>query len=193
MPITGFLTTLPSDVLLLPGQLRAGSTVIGVTRGGGNFDPAFEYENLDWDGKQAPLKGHDRKYHGPARITATLIEFGDSTTGNQIPKLEPGSVNASAGSPNVTTITPSAGGSFLASGDYITDLRWIFDRGVGAGTERYCVVYFSCALVTKYGIGAEGGSRKEAGIPIEIEARKDPASGSVADAPYKIELREALP
>lgn len=193
MPLTGFLTTLPSDVLLLPGQLRVGSTVIGATRGGGNFDPATEIENADFDGKQAPLKGLDRKFHGAARISATLIELGDATTGDQIPKLEPGSVNASAGSPNVTTITPKVGGAFLASGDYLTDLRWIFDRGIGAGTERYAVVYFPCALVTKYGITAEGGSRKEAGIPIEIEARKDPASGTIADSPYRIELREALP
>lgn len=193
MPINGYLSTLPSDVLLLPGVLRVGSTNIGVTRGGGQFDPGYEFENVEFDGKQAPIKLLDRKFHGTPRITATLVEFGDATTGDQIPKLEVSSANASAGSPNVTTVTPDPGGPFLAAGDYLANLRWIFDRGVGAGTERYVCVLFACALVTKYGITAEGGSRKEAEIPIEIEARKDMASGTIADAPYVIELREALP
>lgn len=191
MPITGYLPTLPSDVLLLPGVLRIGSTNVGVTRGGGSFDPGWEIENTDFDGKQGPIKLLDRKFHGAPKLSATLIEFGDATTGDQIPKLENTSSSASAGSPNVTTITPDAGGPYIATGDYIANLRWIFDRGIGAGTERYCVLHLASALCTKYSISAEGGSRREAEIAVEFEGRVVP--GTVADAAYVIELREALP
>jgi hypothetical protein len=111
------------------------------------FSPAIELAMSEFDGMQAPLKGMDRFFYGQAKISATLMELGDSATGNQIAKLLPGSSSASAGSPNVTTITPKGGAIFLASGDYLTDVRLLFERGISSGTKKYFAIYFPCGLV----------------------------------------------
>lgn len=192
MTLTGHTANLPSDVLLDMGILMIGSTVIGVTRGAPQFSPNIEVDSLEFDGRHAPIKGGDRFFYGPAKFTATLIEFGDSSTGNQIAKLLPGSTSASAGSPNVTTITPKVGGGFVASGDYNSDVRLIFERGIGSGTKKYAAVLFPCALVEQWD-SLQGETKKGASYQITIGARKDMASGTTADAPFKIELREALP
>jgi hypothetical protein len=193
MPLNGYLSTLPSDLLLLPAIIRIGSTNIGVTRGGAKWDPGHEFENVDFDGKQGDIYLLDRKFHGVPKFSATLLEYGDATTGNQIAKLEPGSTSASAGSPNVTTITPAPGGAFLASGDYQSAVRMCWDRGVGSGTKRYTCILFDKALFARYSIAGEGGSRKEATIDMEIHAKLDASSNALGVASYKIELREALP
>lgn len=192
MPLNAYTANLPKDVLLNPGVLYIGSTPLGVTRGGAEFDPGHEFENADFDGKQAPIKGLDRKYYGEAKLSGVILEIGEASSGNQAAKLEPGVGSASAGSPNVTTLTPPVGGTFISSG-YQTDVRLIFDRGEGAGTKRYFAIYFPTALCTKYGPIRGGETRKEAEIPFEFVARKDMASGTVGDAPYKLEYREALP
>jgi hypothetical protein len=94
--------------------------------------------------------------------------------------------SASAGSPNVTTITPKAGGLFLASGDYLTDVRLLFERGISSGTKKYFAIYFPCGLVLPTW-DLQGEARKYANIAITIGARKDMASGNVYDAPFKLE------
>lgn len=192
MPLNGYLSTLPSDVLLVPAIIVVGSTPIGVTRGGLKWDPGHEFENIDFDGKQGDIYLLDRKYHGVPKMSGALLEMGDATTGNQIPKLEPGSTSASAGSPNVTTVTPAPGGNFLASGDYQSNVRMIWDRGIGSGTKRYLALLFAKAFIARYSINSEGGSRKEATIDFEFHGKLDP-SGGLNVAAYKIELREAMP
>jgi hypothetical protein len=190
--LTGYSTNLPSDVLLDSGVLYVGNACRGATRGGLQFTPDFEIENVDFDGKQANIKGLDRKFFGPdSKIAGTLIEFGDTSTGNQVLLLEPGGTTASAGSPNVTTFTPNPGSEFLASGDYSTDVRLIFERGVGSGTKKYAAIYFPVALVKTWSL--QGANKGEATIGFEICARRDMSSGTVATSPYLIEHREALP
>lgn len=192
--LTGYTANLPSDVLLDTGVLYVGSTVVGATRGAPQFNPNREVENVEFDGKHAPLKGLDRPFHGEPEISGTLIEFGDAATGNQIGKLEPGASSATAGGAgvSVTTITPAPGGAFMASGSYLTDVRLVFERGIGTGTKKYAVIYFPCGFVKQWG-PLQGAAKGEATVPFTIVGRKDPAAGSLADAAYKIELREALP
>lgn len=194
--LTGYSANLPNDVLLDTGVVYVASTLIGATRGAPDFDPAFEIENVDFDGKHAPLKLLDRKFHGESKLGFTLLDFGPATHGNQIAKLEAGSASVDSGvTPNtLTTITPKVGGAFYAAGDYLADVRLVFERGItpGAGVKKYAAYYFPCAIVRKWG-AVKGESKKEAGIPVEIVGRKDMAAGTTADATYKIELREALP
>jgi hypothetical protein len=119
------------------------------------------------------------------------MELGDSATGNQAAKLLPGSSSASAGSPNVTTITPKAGGTFLASGSYLTDVRLIFERGISTGTKQYFAIYFPCGLVLPT-FTIQGEARKYANIA--DHHRRAPhmtRRGNVYDAPFKLEYREA--
>lgn len=193
--LTGYTANLPNDTLLDSGVLYVGSTVIGVTRGAPKFDPAFTVENLPFDGKHAPIKGLDRKFFGEALIAATIAEFGPATHGNQIAKLEPGSASVDTGvTPNtLTTITPKAGGQLYASGDYLANLRLIFERGItsGAGVKKYAAILMASAFCRKWDL--QGQDKDGAIISVEFVGRKDMASGTTADAPYLIELREALP
>jgi hypothetical protein len=193
--LTGWLSTLPSDVLFDTGVLFVGSTPIGVTNGAPKFDPGRTFDNVDFDGKHAPIKGLDRSFHGEPKISGTLIEFGDSGSGNQLAKLEPGAGSATTGvTPNtLTTITPKTGGNLMVVGDYQANVRLIFERGIaaGAGIKKYAAVLFPVAFVQKYDLA--GADKKNPLINFEIVARKDMASGVTGDAAYAIELRESLP
>jgi hypothetical protein len=193
--LTGYLSTLPTDILHDTGILQIGATAIGVTRGAPKFDTGWSVENLPFDGKHAPIRGLDRKFYGEPVISATIIEFGPAASGNQIAKLEAGSSAADSGvTPNTkTTITPKAGGQLYVAGDYITNLRLIFERGIvaGAGVKKYAAVLFAVALCRKWDL--QGQDKDGAIISVEFVARKDMASGTTADAPYLIELHETLP
>lgn len=191
--LNGYSANLPKDVLLDMGILRIASATIGVTKGAPRWEPNDEFQNVDFDGKHAPILGLDRTFHGEPKISGVLMEFGDSSSGNQIPKLLPGSSSATAGSPAVTTITPKIGGGFLASGDYLTDVRLIFERAELTGTKQYACIYLPKAVVVKWDLQGNPAGDRHATISFEIVGRKDMASGATADAAYKIELREALP
>lgn len=194
--LTGYSINLPSDVLMDSGVLYVGTAIVGVSKGPWQFDPGREIVNSEFDGKHAPIKGLDRLFHGEPVISGTLIQFADSDTGGQMAKIEPGSSEADSGStPNVlTTITPKAGGNFFASGDYLTDVRLIFERGIAAaaGTKKYAAIYLPCAIVKKWGPLA-GANKDHPTYGVEIAGRKDMGSGTTADAAYKIEFRESLP
>ena len=192
MPVSGYLSTLPADVMINPALVPIGFTAIGVTRGGVKFDNGITYENPDFDGKHAPIYLLDRKIVGVPKATFTMIEFGPASSGAQISKLEPGLSQATttATTGDSTVITPLAGGSFLAAGSYQSDFRLIWDRGVGAGTTRYAIILFAKALFTKYAINGAGTG--EATIDVEVEARKNMSSGAVTDVPYVVEYRQLL-
>lgn len=193
--LTGYQTTLPSDVLLDTGVLKIGAALIGVTRGAPKFDPAFTVENLGFDGKHAPILGLDRKFHGESLITATILEFGPAASGNQIARLEPGSVAVDSGTtPNtITTITPQAGGSLYVAGNYVSDLRLIFERGIAAGASvrKYAAIHMAKAFCRKWDL--QGQDKSEAIINVEFVGRKDMSTGTTADATYSIILYETLP
>lgn len=201
MPIVPYTANLPIDVLLDHGTFYQGNVLIasctnmGVTKGAPKFDPMSTIENLTFDGKDAPIKGLDRKFYGPAKISATMIEFGPAASGNQIAKLEQNIANVDSGTtPNtLSTLTPAAGRVLYVAGNYLSYFRLVFPRGIvaGAGVKKYAGICFPCALITKWDL--QGQDKDNAQISIEVEARKDMASGTTADAPFLIELYETVP
>lgn len=186
--LTGITTNLPTDTLLNAGVLFhtiAGvSTKIGVTRGSPDFDPGIELADVAFDGMRFRLKGLTRRTGFKPVIKGTILELGPTATGKQTLILEPGSAEATVS--GVTTTTPKAAGAFFATGDYLTDLRWIFDRGNGA----FVAIYFPLALCTKWSL--KGQDKDEAQISFEFEAVGDPTV-DLGLAPYVIEHRTALP
>jgi hypothetical protein len=186
--LAGNTANLPTDVLLNMGVLfhtiSAVSTKIGVTKGAPDFDPGVEMTDVVFDGMRCRLKGLTRKTGFKPVIKGTVLEFGPTATGKQTLILEPGSSEAIVG--GVTTTTPKAAGTFFAAGDYLTDLRWIFDRGNGL----FVAIYFPIALCTKWSL--KGQDKDEAQISFEFEAIGDPAA-DLGVAPYLLEHRTALP
>ena len=188
-PLTGLdITKFPSDILWDVGIVFIGSTKFGVTEGPPRFDPNTTFQQVTFDGQHAPIKGLYRQIHGEPKIAFTMKELGDSTTGNQLAKLEPGSTSAVVST--TTTITPAKSGILVASGSYLTDFRIIWERGA-AGSGLFAAVHFAVALVTKYGI--QGQNKKEAQIPVEVVGCVDMSTGAITDAAYNLEFRTALP
>ena len=184
-PLTGFTSTFPTDVLLDSGVLYVGATVFGAFQGGLKFDPGTEYLNTVFDGQRSPVRLLDRKSAMAPMITGTVIQL---ATANVL-QIEPGATTSATGAwTGSTSYVPKRAGSYLASGDYLTDVRAIWLRGGGAFVQ----VRFPAALLTKYDITSQDG--QEVAIAIEIAARLDmTASGAnVGDAPYRIEYIAAV-
>lgn len=181
--ITGYSTDLPDDILLDTGVLFVGSTPVGASRGGLSFEPGRETTNVEFDGKRSDIKGLDRVSRWNSMISGTFIEFDET----DIARLEPGSTSAAVG--GVTTITPKVAGTLFASGDYLTNVRLVYQRGNGA----YAAVLFASAFAKKWG-PMRGQDKGEAEIPVELHARLVvAANGDVPKCPYVVELRDALP
>lgn len=191
MPLSAYGTNTPTDLALGPAIIRVGTTNLGVTRGGPRIASGFDIMALDFDGKHGDVKGLHRKFYGNASMEFSLLELGHAATGNQIAKLEAGASAASAGTPNITTITPKDGGTLYASGDYLTDVRCIWERGVGTGDYLYLCLHFPCAIVMPW--SASDNPRDVATFDWRIQSVKDMASGTVNDATHFWEFRGALP
>lgn len=189
-PLTGYTSSLPSDVLLDSGVLYVGltpSTVFGAFAGGLKFDPGVTYRNADFDGKRSPVKGLDRVTMRMPKISGTCIQL---STAN-VAQIEPGAATAVTQAWTASTsYAPKAAGQLLAAGDYLSDVRLVYQRGgATASVGSYVQVRFPSALCTKYDITGQDGS--EIAIAIEIEARLDiSATGfttAVGTAPFRIE------
>lgn len=179
-PLTGFSSTFPTDVLIDSGVLYVGASAFGAFQGGLQFDPGVEYQNVTFDGKRSPVRLLDRKSAMAPKISGTVIQL--STT--NVAQIEPGaSIVATGAWTGSTSYAPKRAGAFLATGDYLTDVRAVWLRGNGALVQ----VRFPSALCVSYDVTSQDG--QEVAIAIEIEARLDMSvsGANVGDAPYRIE------
>jgi hypothetical protein len=94
------------------------------------------------------------------------------------------------GSGTTTTYTPKSSGALLAIGDYVADVRAMWERG-SDGSGNYFGVYLPYALCTKYDIA--GQDTKEGLISVEFMGRINPATQVITDPAYKLEYRNSLP
>lgn len=196
-PLTGYNVDLPNDILLDSGVLYVGTKVWGAFAGGLKFDPGISYRNADFDGKRSPVKLLDRVSMRMPKISGTVIELPLATTtvAGNVPAIEPGAAtNVTGAWSSVSSFAPKAAGVLLVAGDYLADVRLIYQRGASTTSAgQYVQVRFPSALCTKYDITGQDGS--EVAIALEIEARLDPAlsgfSGTGA-APYRIEYISTL-
>lgn len=185
-PLTGYTSSLPSDILLDSGVLYVGATVFGAFQGGLKFDPGVTYRNAEFDGKRSPVEGLDRVTMRMPKISGTVIQL--STT--NVAQIEPGAATATTGAwTGSTSYAPKSAGQLLVSGDYLSDVRCIWQRGgATASAGSYVQVRFPSGLCTKYDITGQDGA--EVAIALEIEARLDPTvSGfsAIGAAPFRIE------
>lgn len=179
-PLTGFTSQFPSDVLIDSGVLYVGASVFGAFQGGLKFDPGVEYLNTNFDGKRSPVKLLDRKNMQMPKISGTVIQLSTTNVG----QIEPGATVVGAGAwTGSTSYQPKRAGAYLASGDYLTNVRAIWLRGGG----NFVQVRFPSALVTKYDVTSQDG--QEVAIALEIEARLDMtvSGANVGDSSFRIE------
>ena len=188
MSLSGMtIANFPSDVITDAGVVYIGSTKFGVTRGAPKFNPNRSWSNIEFDGKFAPVKGLDRPMNGEPVLSFTMLELGIATTGNQLPKIEPGATVVT--SVGTTTYTPLASGALMAAGNYVPNFRVVWERGIQGGL--YFAVLFPVGFIHKYDIA--GQNKGEGLVNVEICGRIDLSTGTTSDPAYVLEHRTALP
>jgi len=183
MPLSGYTSSLPTDVILDSGTLYLGAAIFGATRGGLNFDPGITYRSVEFDGMRSRVRGLDRKAMVEPTITGTVIEL----AATDVATIEPGATVTAGGWTGATSYRGKAAGTLYAAGDYLTNVRAVWERGGGGLVQ----VLFPSALVTAYTIAGVDG--EEVAIELTIEARLDlSVTGSTpSDMPYRIEFLAA--
>jgi hypothetical protein len=173
---SGYVDRLPTDLLVDTGILKVGAkggatAILGVSRGGLQFDPGNTLREVEYDGRRAPVELLDRKSFMRPRITGTMLLAAQE----DFAYYEAGSTTATAGTPAVHTVTPRAADSLMATGDY-KKVELVFNRS-GGGTVT---ITFPSALFVKYG-PITGTDQNEGEVAVEIEARQIRSDGSSTD------------
>ena len=182
MTLVAPLTTLAAELLENPALIYVGTACMGGTRDGVQWDPGTTYADIAIDGMRNPVQGFTRIVGYQAKLTFNLVQLG---TAAQILQTEPGASTATGGTGVTSIVSMKDAGSLLATADYLVDVRAIWGHSDG----KFTAIYMPLAYVSKRGIN--GGADGEATIPIEIMGCNTVAN--VNKAPYKYELRSALP
>lgn len=107
----------------ISSAVTAGTSILGVTRGGGSFTVTREVRTPDMDGMRYPYKGADFVDSIDAYLSGTLLEV---TPENFTRLLSQGSASTSG---KKTTITMHT--AINTSTDYIDKLCWVGDLADG--------------------------------------------------------------
>lgn len=196
-PPTGYTANLVNDIVKDAGKIVIGGATFGILKGGARFDPGWEIQNLavGLDAVDAPIYLLDRKIHGEPVLSFTIVELGPSTHGNQVAKLEAGASSVDTGTTPATktTITPKAGRTLYAAGDYLSDVYLVATRTIAAAAsvKGYPSIHFAKALVRKWDL--QTMDKDKVSINVEIAGRKDMAAGTLADAAFDLVFWETAP
>jgi hypothetical protein len=179
---SGYNARTPTDLLIdigiLSYDVAAVDTVLGVSRGGLQFDPGITIKELEYDGRRSPIVGGDRISYRKPTISGSMLQLGPEDW-----RLFEAGAGGTGSTPG--TVVPKLAGLSLVIGEYVKNLTLTFTRS-GGGTGK---VKFPYALCTKYGpVG--GKDNDEAEIPVTFEARLDRADVANVDGtvPYVITL-----
>lgn len=182
--ISGYSTSLPTNVLLGPAVLYIDSaTAWAVSQGGIRINLPREYENLPFDGKLIDIAGLDRRMGGVPSFEGTFVEM----TAARALELEPAGASATASS--IVTVTPGLYGEFLATGDYKENVR--VAMRMGASASGIIVVEFNFGLLMCEEIASDGSS-KNGTYRVKFEARQAANAASLGVAPYTIKQAASM-
>lgn len=176
---SGYLTTLPTNVVLDEGVVYINSTTaFGATDGPVSYDPGEGWQNIDFAGKRSDVALLDRVITRMPKLEFDMIAINSSTS----PVLVTGSTQT--GTPLV--VTPVAASTLLASGDYETNVKVYFKQGGGT----YVGIVFAKAFVKMTAI--TGRDKNSALLHVVIEARQDLSASTDTDvSPVKYEIAAA--
>lgn len=187
--MSGFLTSLPADVVLDAGVLSINGSTFGVSRGGVRWSSNEEWQNIRFDGWRSPIALLDRKVSDEQTIEATFIEMSKaksaiylnhggiagmaSLTVAQAAAL---SVAQAASYSAFGDGTPQNASQLCTQGQYAVNVRvtWL----QGDGTTAY--VNFALAYVAEWRM--VGKEKDAAEISCVFKARNDFVTSSSTDA-----------
>lgn len=175
---SSYTTTLPSDVILDTGILKADLTtagtleLIGGTRGGFAFNPGITMRDIPYDGKRAAhVVGLGRITEYNPTFTGTIIVFNAKV----LRFLNPGATGAT------NTVTLKEAGIAMALAEYH---KWQLLYSLGSGGT--VAIDFPYGFVTQYDIKATDNNEGEGSITIAAAQRRDDASSTDGEVPFTI-------
>lgn len=156
----------------IASAITAGTSILGATRGGGNFTATREIRTPDVDGMRYPFKGSDFVDTVEAYLATTLLEV---TPGNIKDALSSATVTTSGSKTTVqmhTAIDPDS--------DYIDTLTWFGDLADG----RLVAITLKNAINTA-DFSLTFTDKGEGTLAVEFHARQDDVA-DYDDAPFEI-------
>jgi len=164
-PLSSWTPTLPSDVIVDSGVLYIGATPFSAHTGGLKFDPTRTQRQVVFDGQRTPIALLDRTVEMNAVLTGTILELSPAN----FMVVEPGAHTSSqpGSPPGASQMQPKAGSLMYAAGDYLTNVRAIWQRG----DYSYVQIRFPKAICTKWDLTSV--DKEEGKIAVTIEARLD--------------------
>lgn len=176
-----FDTALPTTMVMDEGFITINSSSqYAVLKGPISIDFGQTLQNIDFAGKRAPVALLDRFTFTDCKITGTMMAMSSTTTPVQI-------TGSTQSGTTTLTVTPHAMSTFLASGDYETNVRGLFRRSDG----KYVGVKMAMALFRVTGF--EGADKDTVGLPFTIEARQDLSSLTDTDlVPFEVQILTSL-
>ena len=185
-PLSGYGSTLPTDVLLDAAVLYVnGSTPYSALKNlSVNLGQTWKNLADEIDGAKFPIEGLDVRTGGVQYIEGELQEVNATLLADFEPGGTIGTSTTTAGT--TTTLTPKTAGDLLATGAYKTNVRIVLRRGGGA----FCWVVFPIALMRVESM--QGANNGVGSFKVRIEARQDPAAASTGVAPYQIVTAPAV-
>lgn len=167
VPLSSWTPTLPEDVIVDSGVLYIGANVFSAHTGGLKFDPTRTLRQVVFDGQRSPIVGLDRTVETNAVLTGTVLQV----PATNFPILEAGAQSpvppVPGGPSGATQLQPKLGSLMFAVGDYLTNVRAIWQRG----DYSYVQVRFPKGLCTKWDLTST--DKEEGKFAITIEARLD--------------------
>lgn len=167
--------TAPTAFVVDAGVFLVGSTPIGATRGGMQFDPGVVYRHVEFDGKTTDIAGLHRITEYNATMTADMMDLTDAAISRYFPgATSDGSAN------NLFTMKDAR--DFLVTGDYLTTLKFVGQQSDGA-TENL-IITFPRALVQINNIRTN--DKDESLVNVTFKAVLDVNASNLEAPPFTI-------
>lgn len=160
MPLTGYTSATPSDVLFDSAVVLIDDVPFAVSRGGVRVTVEEEWHEVEFDGRAAPVEGLDRITAVVVTVSGTFLELGPT----QIQQILHNVTGVLAGA--VTTWTPRTAREFLAVGNYVEDLVFRVQRG-----DEQVVEFDMPRTRVEWSFASE--DKNEAGISVTFVSRLD--------------------
>lgn len=125
--------TAPSAFVLDAGIIRVGSTVVGATRGGMQFEEGKEMRHVEFDGKTTDIAGLHRITAYNTTMSGDFLDCSDAAIGRYFPG------STSDGSTD-NLWTMKAARDLFVTGDYLTNLQWVGQSSI-SGTETMVITF----------------------------------------------------
>lgn len=185
-PLNLWTGNLPGVVLMEGGVILIGASVFSAQEGGLKFVAGSTKRHVAFDGMRSEVVGLHRTVEFKPVISGTILELPSTAFAD----LEPGAtaVTITGGPTSATQMQPKTAGVLYASGDYLANVKAVWQRGDGTIFQ----LRFPKAHCIKWDLA--GKDKEEGKFSIELQADLDMSvsGNTLSTPPYVLEYAAAL-